>query len=111
MALGVGEGTETQRPMAITIIFGMAISTIVTLILIPVLYLGITNFRNKFRRKKPPKDMYDGEEQDYSKFNTSIKIPEDKVQPDTRDDKYKKEKEQKKKNKKSPVTDGGGYEV
>ncbi len=111
MALGVGEGTETQKPMAITIIFGMAISTIVTLVLIPVLYLGITNFRNKFRRKKPPKDMYDGEEQDYSKFNTSIKIPEDKVQPDTRDDKYKKEKEQKKKNKKSPVTDGGGYEL
>lgn len=111
MALGTGEGTETQKSMAITIIFGMAISTIVTLILIPILYLGITNFKNKLRRKKPPKDMYNGEEQDYSKFNTSVKIPEDKVRPDTRDEKYKKEKEQKKKNKKSPVINDGGYGV
>ena len=103
MALGVGEGTETQKPMAITIIFGMAISTIVTLVLIPVLYLGITNFRNKFRRKKPPKDMYDGEEQDYSKFNTSVKIPEDKVKPDTR------EKKKDKKGKKSKNNEG--YEL
>lgn len=82
MALGAGEGTETQKPMAITIIFGMAISTIVTLILIPVLYLGITNFRNKFRRKKPPKDI--SSEEDYTKFNSTIKIPEDKVKPNTR---------------------------
>lgn len=55
--------------------------------------------------------MYNGEEQDYSKFNTSVKIPEDKVRQDTRDEKYKKEKERKKKNKKSPVTNDGGYEV
>lgn len=111
MALGTGEGTETQKPMAIAIIFGMAISTIVTLILIPILYLGITNFRNKLRRKRPPKDMdnpyEDGEEQDYEKFNTSVKIPEDKVRPDTREKKDKKNK----KNKKSPVTNDGGYEV
>ena len=94
MALGTGEGTETQKSMAITIIFGMAISTIVTLILIPVLYLGITNFRNKFRRKKPPKNM-NGEEEDYTKFNTKVKIPEEKVKPNTR---------------KSPAKDGG-YQV
>ena len=102
MALGTGEGTETQKSMAITIIFGMAISTIVTLILIPVLYLGITNFRNKFKRKKPPKDM--SKEEDYTKFNTAVRIPEEKVKPNTRNKKDKKSK-------KSPVSNNGGYEA
>ena len=52
--------------------------------------------------------MYNGEqEQDYSKFNTSIKIPEYKVRPDTREKKDKKDK----RNKKSPITNDGGYEV
>lgn len=38
MALGVGEGVEMRRPMAITVIFGLIISTGVSLILIPMLY-------------------------------------------------------------------------
>ncbi|SDK14533.1 efflux RND transporter permease subunit [Sediminibacillus albus] len=38
LALGFGEGAESQQPMAITIIFGLGVSSIFTLLLIPVVY-------------------------------------------------------------------------
>ena len=38
MALGLGEGAEVRRPMAITVIGGMLVATVLTLIVIPVLY-------------------------------------------------------------------------
>ncbi len=38
LALGLGEGQEMQRPMAITIIFGLASSTFLTLVVVPVVY-------------------------------------------------------------------------
>ena len=42
MAFGVGEGVEMRRPMAITVIFGLIISTMVSLILIPMLYRSVS---------------------------------------------------------------------
>ena len=38
LALGFGEGAEIQRPMAATIIFGLASSTFLTLVVVPVVY-------------------------------------------------------------------------
>lgn len=38
MAIGLGEGAEVRRPMAITVIGGMLVATVLTLIVIPVLY-------------------------------------------------------------------------
>ena len=38
MALGLGEGAEIRQPMAITVIGGLAVSTLLTLIVIPVMY-------------------------------------------------------------------------
>jgi HAE1 family hydrophobic/amphiphilic exporter-1 len=38
MAIGFGEGAEVRRPMAITVIGGMLVATVLTLIIIPVLY-------------------------------------------------------------------------
>jgi HAE1 family hydrophobic/amphiphilic exporter-1 len=38
MAMGLGEGAEIRTPMAITVIAGLASSTFLTLILIPVIY-------------------------------------------------------------------------
>jgi len=38
LALGFGEGQEMQRPMAVTIIFGLASSTFLTLVVVPVIY-------------------------------------------------------------------------
>jgi HAE1 family hydrophobic/amphiphilic exporter-1 len=41
MAIGIGEGAEIRRPMAITVIGGMSIATFLTLIVIPVLYAAL----------------------------------------------------------------------
>lgn len=38
LALGVGEGAEVRAPMAITVIGGLTVSTLLTLIVIPVVY-------------------------------------------------------------------------
>ncbi|WP_332632992.1 efflux RND transporter permease subunit [Halalkalibacter flavus] len=47
LTLGYGEGTEVQQPMAIVIVFGLAVSTFITLILIPVIYRITDNLRKK----------------------------------------------------------------
>lgn len=38
LALGTGEGSEIRAPMAITVIFGLSLATLLTLVFIPVLY-------------------------------------------------------------------------
>jgi HAE1 family hydrophobic/amphiphilic exporter-1 len=38
LALGFGEGAEIRAPMAITVIGGLTVSTLLTLVVIPVLY-------------------------------------------------------------------------
>jgi HAE1 family hydrophobic/amphiphilic exporter-1 len=38
MAIGVGEGAEVRTPMAITVIGGLLVSTMLTLVVIPVVY-------------------------------------------------------------------------
>lgn len=38
LAFGSGEGSEGQGPLAVVVAFGLTFSTIVTLILIPVIY-------------------------------------------------------------------------
>ena len=47
MALGLGEGSEFYRGMAITVIFGLSFSTILTLVLIPILYSIVDSFTSK----------------------------------------------------------------
>jgi HAE1 family hydrophobic/amphiphilic exporter-1 len=48
MAIGVGEGAEIRRPMAITVIGGIAVATFLTLVVIPVLYAALD--RKIFKR-------------------------------------------------------------
>lgn len=48
MAIGLGEGSESNAPMAIAVIGGLSISTILTLLFIPTLY---TIFEERFKRK------------------------------------------------------------
>ena len=38
MALGIGEGAEVRAPMAITVIGGLLLSTVLTLVVVPVVY-------------------------------------------------------------------------
>ncbi len=51
LALGIGEGAETQAPMATVVIGGLLLSTLLTLVFIPVLYT-IFDDLNAFIRKK-----------------------------------------------------------
>ncbi len=41
LALGLGEGAEVRAPMAITVIGGLLVSTLLTLVVIPVVYAGV----------------------------------------------------------------------
>lgn len=52
MALATAEGTETQQPLAIVVIFGLTISTLVTLIFIPVLYSVVDKLGRRGRKNK-----------------------------------------------------------
>jgi HAE1 family hydrophobic/amphiphilic exporter-1 len=38
MALGLGEGSELRQPMALTVIGGLLVSTLLTLLIIPTVY-------------------------------------------------------------------------
>lgn len=55
LGLALGEGAEMQQPLAITIIFGLTISSIFTLLLIPVVYTLFDDLTGKFTRKKKGK--------------------------------------------------------
>ena len=52
MALGVGESNEMMSDMGVTMISGMVISTLITLVFTPVYYSVIDDLSHKFRRKK-----------------------------------------------------------
>lgn len=52
LGLALGEGAETQQPLAVTIIFGLSISTIFTLLLIPVIYTLFDDLTQKITGKK-----------------------------------------------------------
>lgn len=50
LALGIGEGSELLQPLAITIIFGLSVSTLLTLIFIPSAYLILHAGAGRVRR-------------------------------------------------------------
>ena len=50
MAFGGGSGMESQQPLAIVVIFGMSISTLVTLVFVPVLYCITDRVTNAVKR-------------------------------------------------------------
>ena len=50
-ALSVGTGSELRQPMAIAIIGGLISSTLLTLLVIPVVYTILDDFKSKFKKK------------------------------------------------------------
>ena len=52
MATGTGEGAEMWRPMGMTVAWGLSISTLITLIIVPVVYTVFAANGVKRRRKK-----------------------------------------------------------
>ena len=55
LALALGEGSETQQPLAVTIIFGLGVSTIFTLLFVPVVYTLLDDLSNKLTGKHKKK--------------------------------------------------------
>jgi HAE1 family hydrophobic/amphiphilic exporter-1 len=52
LALGIGEGGETQAPMGRAIIGGVITSTLLTLIVVPVLYTYLENWSQRRRDRR-----------------------------------------------------------
>ncbi|SES87588.1 hydrophobic/amphiphilic exporter-1, HAE1 family [Oceanobacillus limi] len=55
LGLALGEGAEMQQPLAITIIFGLTVSSLFTLVLIPVVYSMFDDLTAKMVRRKKKK--------------------------------------------------------
>lgn len=56
MAMGTGEGSEMWRSMGMTVAWGLSVSTLITLVIVPVVYAifagnGVKRRRHAFRRK------------------------------------------------------------
>jgi HAE1 family hydrophobic/amphiphilic exporter-1 len=51
MAVGFGQGAEVRAPMAITVIGGLLVSTVLTLVVIPVVYSLID--RKQWQAERP----------------------------------------------------------
>jgi HAE1 family hydrophobic/amphiphilic exporter-1 len=52
LALGLGAGSETSFPLARAVVGGLSVSTILTLLFLPVLYTIISEYRIKRSEKK-----------------------------------------------------------
>jgi len=52
MMFAAAEGAEMQRPLGAVIVFGLSFSSMITLFLIPVLYLTLHNIRKKREERK-----------------------------------------------------------
>lgn len=75
-ALAFGEGGAMMQPLAIVIIGGLTVSTLVTLVLIPTLYLIFDRIENSFKkklRKILKKDSNDSDYNDNNKLKNSFK--------------------------------------
>jgi HAE1 family hydrophobic/amphiphilic exporter-1 len=52
LTIGIGEGARLRAPMAIAVISGLVTSTLLTLVVIPVVYEMIDELRGKAVRRK-----------------------------------------------------------
>ena len=52
MALGRGEGSEMWNGLGVTVAWGLSFSTLITLVIIPVVYCGISEHRERRRLKR-----------------------------------------------------------
>ena len=52
MALGTGEGAETWRSLGMVVAWGLSISTLITLVIIPTIYVSFATMQEKKQMKK-----------------------------------------------------------
>jgi HAE1 family hydrophobic/amphiphilic exporter-1 len=56
LAFGFGAGSELQSPMAITVMAGLAVSTLLTLLVIPTLYVMVERKRAALKAGREEKE-------------------------------------------------------
>ncbi len=52
LAVGIGEGSESLQPLGIVVIGGLLVSTLVTLVLVPVVYTILDDWVNAFKSRR-----------------------------------------------------------
>lgn len=52
LAFGGGEGSEAQTPLAVVVAFGLTFSTLITLVLVPVVYTLFDDMIQKWRKRR-----------------------------------------------------------
>jgi HAE1 family hydrophobic/amphiphilic exporter-1 len=52
MAFGIGEGAELTQSMGVVVIGGLSLSTVLTLIIVPVMYTIFDDISDFFKKKK-----------------------------------------------------------
>ena len=72
MAIGGGEGSEMWQPLGVSVIGGLTVSTVLTLILVPVLYCsfagtGIKRNRKKMKASRELNDYYQAHKTEMTK--------------------------------------------
>jgi HAE1 family hydrophobic/amphiphilic exporter-1 len=55
VALGLGESGAGRAPMAVVVIGGLITSTLLTLVVVPVVFSLIEGLRDRLRRRRPPR--------------------------------------------------------
>jgi predicted RND superfamily exporter protein len=68
MALGLGEGAEAYASLAIAVIGGLAVSTLLTLVFVPTLYFIVENWRATRKAKFEGHEIRNKHERSKSNF-------------------------------------------
>lgn len=58
MAVGIGEGSEGQAPLATVVAGGLTFSTLITLVLVPVVYIILDDWRERWHAKRTKGGTY-----------------------------------------------------
>jgi len=62
LALGIGEGSELEAPLAVVVSVGLSTSTLLTLLLVPAVYLAVDDLTEWFRRVRRARSRTVGKE-------------------------------------------------
>jgi len=63
ISIGMGEGTEMQQSLGTVIVYGLSFSTLITLVLVPVMYMYLDSINQWFRKKLTRKQSIEDQQE------------------------------------------------